>query len=378
MKWSWTIGRVAGIKLRVHATFLILLAWLALVDYRNTGTASGALLGLSFTLALFASVLLHELGHALAGRRVGVPTRDITLLPIGGVARLEHIPDKPKQELGIALAGPAVTALIVLVLALVLRLAGQPMILTPGAIARGNAGGFVAQLMWLNVTLLVFNMLPAFPMDGGRVLRSLLALHRDYLQATEIAVRVGQAFALLFGVVGLFVNPFLMLIALFIWVSAAAESSALHERSTLSGVQVKRLMVGDIRTLTPGDTLDEALRQVLTGFQHDFPVVDSEKVVGVLTRSALLAGLAKSGPQSLVGASMDASFRTADPDEPVERALARLRECQCRTLPVLSGGRLCGVLTAENVAEFVMIDAALHSSARGAASDHRFAASASH
>jgi Zn-dependent protease/predicted transcriptional regulator len=362
MKWSWTIGRVAGIKLRVHATFVILLAWLALVDYRNTGTATGALLGLSFTLALFASVLLHELGHAMAGRRVGVPTRDITLLPIGGVARLEHVPDKPKQELGIALAGPAVTVLIVLVLALVLGLAGQPMILTPNAIGRGTAGGFLAQLMWLNVTLLVFNMLPAFPMDGGRVLRSLLALHRDYLQATEIAVRVGQAFALLFGVVGLFVNPFLMLIALFIWVSAAAESNALHERSTLSGVQVKRLMVGDIRTLTPSDTLDEALRQVLTGFQHDFPVVEGEKVVGVLTRSALLAGLAKSGPQALVGASMDASFRTADPDEPVERALARLQECQCHTLPVLSGGRLCGVLTAENVAEFVMIDAALHSS----------------
>jgi Zn-dependent protease/predicted transcriptional regulator len=377
MKWSWTIGRIAGIKLRVHATFLILLAWLALVDYRSTGTVTGALLGISFTLALFASVLLHELGHALAGRRVGVPTRDITLLPIGGVARLEHIPDKPKQELGIALAGPAVTVLIVLVLGLVLVLAGQPMILTPNAIARGNAGAFLAQLMWLNVTLLLFNLLPAFPMDGGRVLRSLLALHRDYLQATEIAVRVGRAFALLFGVVGLFVNPFLMLIALFIWVSAAAESSALHERSTLSGVQVKRLMVGDIRTLTPGDTLDEALRQVLTGFQHDFPVVEGEKVVGVLTRSALLAGLAKSGPASLVGASMDASFRTADPDEPVERALARLRECQCRTLPVLSGGRLCGVLTAENVAEFVMIDAALHTSARGTASEHRFAATAS-
>jgi Zn-dependent protease len=377
MKWSWTIGRVAGIKLRVHATFLILLAWLALVDYRNTGTVAGALLGVSFALALFASVLLHELGHAIAGRRVGVPTRDITLLPIGGVARLEHIPDKPKQELGIALAGPAVTVLIVLVLALVLRLAGQPMLLTQSAIARGNAGAFLAQLMWLNVTLLLFNLLPAFPMDGGRVLRAVLALHRDYLQATEIAVRVGRAFALLFGVVGLFVNPFLMLIALFIWVSAAAESGALHERSTLSGVQVKRLMVGAIRTLAPNDTLDQALRQVLTGFQHDFPVVEGETVVGVLTRSGLLAGLAKSGTESLVGASMDRSFRTAEPDEPVERALARLRECQCRTLPVLSGGRLCGVLTAENVAEFVMIETALHASTRGAASESRLPATAS-
>jgi len=368
MKWSWTIGRVAGIKLRVHATFLILLAWLALVDYRETGTAAGALRGTLFMLALFGSVLLHELGHAVAARRFGVATRDITLLPIGGVARLDHIPEKPKQELAIALAGPAVTIIIALGMGLALRVAGLPMILTEDAIAHsnahGNAGAFLAQLMWVNVTLLLFNLLPAFPMDGGRVLRALLALRKDYLRATEIAARVGRAFALLFGVVGLLYNPFLVLIALFIWVSAAAESSALHERFALSGVQVNRLMIRDVRTLAPSDTLNEALRHVLSGFQHDFPVVEAEKVVGVLTRSALLAGLAKNGAESLVSASMETSFRTAEPDEPVNQALVRLRECRCRTLPVLSGGRLCGLLTAENVAEFVMIEAALHPSAR--------------
>jgi CBS domain-containing protein len=218
--------------------------------------------------------------------------------------------------------------------------------------------------MWLNVTLLLFNLLPAFPMDGGRVLRAFLALRKDYLRATDIAARVGRVFALLFGVVGLLYNPFLVLIALFIWLSAAAESSALHERSALSRVQVDRLMIRDIITLAPSDTLHEALRHVLTGFQHDFPVVESEKLVGVLTRSALLAGLAKNGAESLVGESMETSFRTADPNEPVSEALARLRECRCRTLPVLSDGRLAGLLTVENVAEFVVIDAALQTSAR--------------
>jgi Zn-dependent protease/CBS domain-containing protein len=363
MKWSWTIGRLAGIKLRVHATFLILLAWLALLDYRASGTISGAVIGVLFTLALFGSVLLHELGHAVAARRVGVPTRDITLLPIGGVARLEYIPDNPKQELGIALAGPAVTVLIALILSASLRLSGLPVIVDEDPITHGTVGVFVAELMWLNVALLVFNMLPAFPMDGGRVLRALLALRMEYARATEIAARVGRGFALLFGVVGLLYNPFLVLIALFVWVSAAAEAAELQQRSALSGVPVNRLMIRDVRTLAPSDTLNDALRHVLTGFQHDFPVVDGDKVVGVLTRAALLGGLAKSGAESPVAGAMETSFRTANPDEPVSEALARLRECRCRTLPAVSDGKLCGLLTTDNIAEFVMFDAALHSSA---------------
>lgn len=363
MKWSWKIARVGGVDLRVHATFVILLAWLALAYYRDAGTAAGAARGVLFTLTLFASVVLHELGHALAARHVGVATRDITLLPIGGVARLENIPDKPKQELGISLAGPAVTLLIVIALAIVLRLLDLPLIPATDAISRGGSAAFLAQLMWVNLSLLVFNLLPAFPMDGGRVLRAALALRQDHRRATETAARIGRAFALVFGIVGLFYNPFLMLIALFVWLGAAAESSALQERSALGGVTVDRLMIREVRTLAPSDTLDAALRHVLAGFQHDFPVVDADHVVGVLTRSALLTGLARHGPASPVSESMEASFRTADPREPVERAVARLRECHCSTLPVLSDGRLCGVLTAENVAEFVTIDAALRASA---------------
>ena len=366
MKWSWTVGRVAGIKLRVHATFLILLAWLALIDYRASGTMSGAMLGVLSTLALFGSVVLHELGHAVAARRVGVPTRDITLLPIGGVARLEYIPDKPKQELGIALAGPAVTVLIALILSGSLRLFGLPMNVVERAIAHGTAGGFVAELVWLNVALLVFNMLPAFPMDGGRVLRALLALRMDYARATEIAARVGQGFALVFGVVGLLYNPFLALIAFFIWVSAAAESAEQQQRSALSGVQVNRLMIRDVQTLGPNETLNDARRHALTGFQHDFPVVDGDKVVGVLTHAALLAGLERDGAESRVAASMDTEFRTASPEEPVSQALARLREGRCRTLAVLSGGTLCGLLTAENIADFVVMEGALHTSGHDA------------
>ena len=372
MKWSWKIGRIGGIDLRVHATFLILLAWMALVYYRSSGTAAGAVRGVLFTLALFASVVLHEFGHAAAARRVGVPTRDITLLPIGGVARLEYIPRKAKQELGIALAGPAITVVIALLLALVLRLLHAPLVVAADAVVTGSGAGLLAQLMWVNVYLLVFNLLPAFPMDGGRVLRAGLAMRTGYLRATEVAARVGRAFALLFGIVGLFYNPFLVLIALFVWLGAAAESSALQEHEVLGGVTVDRIMIRELRTLAPNDTLETAMRHVLEGFQHDFPVVAGGRVVGVLTRAGMLAGLGRAGPGSLVSESMDTSFRTTTPIEPVEKAVARLRECHCSTMPVLDDGQLSGVLTSENIAEFVMIAAALRSA--GAARPRRGAA----
>jgi Zn-dependent protease/CBS domain-containing protein len=370
MTWSWKIGRVAGIDVRVHATFILLLAWVALVFYRESGTAAGAARGVLFTLALFASVVAHEFGHALVARRFGVPTKNITLLPIGGVARLEYIPDRPKQEFWIAIAGPAVTLGIVGLLYLMLRVLGSAVIPASAAVG-GTRAEFLAQLFWVNVTLLLFNLLPAFPMDGGRVLRAVLALHMDYLRATDLAARVGRSFALLFGVVGVFYNPFLVLIALFVWLGAASESSALHVRSSLAGVNVERVMVREVSTLAPTDTLDTALTRVLGGFQHDFPVVQDGKVLGVLTRSALLNALARHSRESLVSVNMEQSFRVAEPSEPVEAAVARLRECQCRSLPVVRDGRLCGLLTLDNIGEFVTIADALRTSAAAIRDDKR-------
>lgn len=266
MKWSWKIGRVSGIDLRVHATFVILLVWLARLYFQDTGTVAGAARGVLFTLALFGSVVLHELGHALMARRFGAPTRDITLLPIGGVARLEYIPEQPKQELWIALAGPAVTVGIAAAIYILLRVLGLPVALVEEAAARGERGAFLAQLMWVNVSLVVFNLLPAFPMDGGRVLRAGLALRMDYLRATEVAARVGKWFALLFGIIGLLYSPFLVLIALFVWLAAASESSAIQMRTLLGGVNVERVMIRDVRTLAASDTLEAALDHVLQGF----------------------------------------------------------------------------------------------------------------
>ena len=364
MKWSWRIGSVAGIALHVHATFLILLAWIAIGSYRSSGSATAAINGVVFILAVFATVVLHELGHALAARRYGIKTRDITLLPIGGVARLERMPRDPRQELVVALAGPAVNVVIAAVLYSVLRVTGG----VPASIDSTslNAGilepAFLAQLLAVNVWLVLFNLIPAFPMDGGRVLRAVLAMrNRDYAIATERAARVGKFFALVFAIVGFFVvqNPFLVFIALFVWLGAAGEAAAAQTSATLEGVAIEALMITDVRTLSPRDPLARAVDLILDGFQQDFPVVEGGVVSGILTRGRLLKALGEKGDQTPVSDVMERDFQQAAPWEEAEVVLARLKNCGCHSLPVIEEGRLLGVLTMDNVGEYVMVQAAL-------------------
>ncbi len=227
MRWSWRIGRIAGIGVYLHATFALLLGWVALGHVFAGQTALGVLGALLFTLSVFAVVVLHELGHALMARRFGIRTRDITLLPIGGVARLERLPDSPRQELLVALAGPAVNVALALVLFVALRVLDIPALAPLDAIG----GSFLARLMWVNVSLAIFNLLPAFPMDGGRVLRAGLAMRLGSLQATRIAARVGKGMAVLLALAGLFLSPVLLLIAMFVWFGASRELQAAEQQA---------------------------------------------------------------------------------------------------------------------------------------------------
>jgi CBS domain-containing protein len=213
--------------------------------------------------------------------------------------------------------------------------------------------------MVVNVILVVFNMLPAFPMDGGRVLRALLATKMEYTQATQIAASTGQAMALLFGFLGFFFNPFLLFIALFVWIGAAQEASMAQMKSSLGGIPVLRAMITDFRTLSPTDPLSRAVEQILAGSQQDFPVLEDSRVVGILTRQDLLAALSRGSQETSVGKSMQREFETVEAAEMLETAFRRLQSCQCHTVPVLRHGELVGLVTMDNVGEFVAIQAAM-------------------
>jgi Zn-dependent protease len=313
----------------------------------------GVLGSVAFILALFFVVVLHEYGHALTARRFGIKTRDITLLPIGGVARLERMPDDPKQELWVALAGPAVNVVIAAALFVWLQVTG----------GLGQAtligGSFIERLMLVNVVLVVFNMIPAFPMDGGRVVRALLAMRLEYTRATQIAASLGQGIAFLLGFIGLFTNPLLVFTALFVWMGAAQESSMVQMKSSLGGIPVSRAMLTDFNAVSSRDTLARAVELILAGSQQDFPVVDDGRVSGVLTRGDLLIALQRHGPSAPVAEVMRRDVQIADAFEMLETVSARLQECNCHTLPVVRNGQLVGLVTMENIGEFLMIQAAL-------------------
>jgi Zn-dependent protease len=361
MSWSWRIGRIAGIDVYLHFTFLILLAWVALSHFLPEGDVAGAVRGVVFILALFGIIVLHELGHALAARRYGIPTRDITLLPIGGVARLERMPEDPKQELVVAIAGPLVNVVIAAAIYFGTQLGSG---LAEVSDVTRVGGGFLSQMFYVNVALVVFNLLPAFPMDGGRVLRALLAMRLDYVQATQIAASIGQAMAILFALLGLFSNPFLLFIALFVWLGASQEASMVQMRSALTGIPVKRAMITDFRTLRSDDPLSAAVGHLVAGFQQDFPVIDGEKLVGIVTRDDLAKGLAQLGAEGRINDIMQRDFVTVSPNDMLQSAFAALQNCNCHTLPVVQDGRLLGMMTSDNLAEVLMIREALREANR--------------
>ncbi|HEX5132551.1 MAG TPA: site-2 protease family protein [Candidatus Krumholzibacteria bacterium] len=356
MKWSIRIGSLFGIPVFIHVTFLLFLVWIGVMGWREAQSMSAALAGVMFVLSVFACVVLHELGHALTARRYGIPTRDITLLPIGGVARLEKMPDDPRQELWVALAGPAVNVVIAGAIFLLSRVPVSPAAMESFSI---TGGSFLGRVMFVNVFLVLFNLLPAFPMDGGRVLRALLATRMEYARATRLAAIIGQSMAFLFGFAGLFINPMLIFIALFVWIGAAQEASMVQMKYSLSGVPVGSAMVRDFRTLRQTDTLENAIQLTLAGTQRDFPVVDGDHMVGVLTQKEMLSALARAGASVSVSEVMQREFVVVDAAEMLDTAFRRMSASRCNTAPVTFQGKLVGIVTMENIGELLAIQGAL-------------------
>ncbi|MBB4038689.1 stage IV sporulation protein FB [Microvirga flocculans] len=353
MLWSFPIARIAGTVVRVHVTFLLFLIWIGAAQWQVGGRAA-ALDGVVFMVLLFACVVAHEFGHILTARRFGIKTPEVTLWPIGGVASLERIPENPREELLVAVAGPAVNVviagLIVLALGVNLGTAATTALENPQA-------GLMARLAAANIFLVVFNMIPAFPMDGGRVLRALLAMRMDHAEATRIAARIGQGAAFLFALAGLFVNPMLIVIGLFIYLSATAESQHVAFKDATSGLPVRAGMVSPVEVLTTASTLDDAVDLMLRTSQKEFPVVDGSGYPrGLLTRDGLIVALREGGPAMPVLDVMKRDLPTVLDWQPFDAALTLLTESKAPALLVLDAGqRLVGILTPENVGEMMMV-----------------------
>jgi Zn-dependent protease/CBS domain-containing protein len=364
MKWVYTIGRWGGTEIKVHLTFVLFLAWWAVGGYQEAGP-SGAFAAALWLLAVFGCILLHEFGHILMARRFGVRTPDVILLPIGGVARLERIPDEPKQELLIALAGPAVTAAIALILYLIIEISGND----AGLGDLSPSRPFLSLLMNVNVYLLLFNMIPAFPMDGGRVLRALLASRMGLVRGTRVAAMLGQVLA---GVGGLYAitmgHPLAVLVAFFVFLGASAEAQAVETRAAGDGLQVSQMMVTDFRTIPVYATIGDAVELLLSGEQREFPVLDNNgKIEGILTRDNLIRGLSKVGPGGAVSEAMTQGVPQVPPTLGFQDALERLRSSRLPALPVVdAAGGLIGLLTSDNITDLLLVQRATPEGRSGA------------
>jgi Zn-dependent protease/CBS domain-containing protein len=358
---SFRIGRLLGIDVKVHWTFFLLLAFFAYAGYQGSGTIAGALVATLVIVALFLCVLLHEFGHSIVAQRLGIEVPDITLLPIGGVARLKTLPERPWDEVKIAIAGPLVNVVLApIFFAVALALGSGPFdpanILTGG----GSVGQVFSYLGLINVALVVFNLIPAFPMDGGRVLRGLLATRLGPVRATDIASTVGQVFAVGFFLVGLLGgNFFLALIAVFIFFGATGEAQMVRQRELTRGLLVSDVMGTRRRTetVTPYHTFGQVLDSVIHGYQEDFPVVDEDgRLVGMITRNEIMAAAHSPERFANVRDLMKTEFPTISPDADLFTDGNRLlQESGLRAIPVVKAGDLVGMLTMDDVGQAALL-----------------------
>ncbi len=357
MGWSINIGSIAGTAVRVHITFLLFLLWIFVASYASGG-AGAAWAGLAFMVLLFACVLAHEFGHILTARAFGVLTPDVTLLPIGGVARLERIPEKPSEEFLIAIAGPLVNVAIAIVLVV---LAGASIRSQHMASLENTSIALVDRLATVNLFLALFNLIPAFPMDGGRVLRALLAARYGHVRATEIAAAIGQAFAIGLGFIGLFYNPILMFIAIFVYLAAASEAQLVAVRAMSRDMHVGAAMITQFATLPTHASIDQAVELLLHTSQGEFPVIDGAgHPVGVLGRGELIRALKERGPDAAVTDAMTTPMPTVDHRACLDEAFQVLQQKSAPAVGVVdAAGRLTGMITSETIGEMLMVQEAL-------------------
>jgi len=357
MSWSFSLGKFAGSEVRIHVTFLMLLAFIGIAQFLAGGLEQ-AVETVALVIAVFACVVAHEFGHALAARRYGIETPDITLLPIGGLARLSRIPENPTEEIVIAIAGPMVNVVIAAILYLILGAQFDPMAV---AEIENPEPGFLVQLAAVNLFLVIFNLIPAFPMDGGRVLRAALTYGMGRRRATEIASRIGQGLAFVFGFVGLMSgNAILVFIAIFVFLAASGEAGEVSMRAAVRNVTVDRAMVRQFETLGTQATVDEAADALIRTTQREFPVVDGGgRLRGFLDRDGMIRSMKDTGAHTPVIEVMRRDGPTIRCGDSLDKAVKLMQEQMAPEIGVLDGeDRLVGYVSRENLAEFIMIEEA--------------------
>jgi Zn-dependent protease/CBS domain-containing protein len=360
LKWSLKIGAVSGIDIKIHFTFVFIVLWAAAQGASDAGGMRGAAYATVSVLLLFLCVTLHELGHSLMARRLGVRVKDITLLPIGGVARLETMPEKPSHELLIAAAGPSVNFVIALGLGLVLLLAmGARLFFNPGHLVRlllgpGSLLSLVVYLLSANLVLGVFNLIPAFPMDGGRMVRAFLAVWTSYPRATRIAARIGQVMAVGLALLAFYDFPSfnfsLILVALFVFTGASYEDQMVQSRAALRELLVRHaLPLRPVYAVAPEDTLSSVMEMGHSAGQYDFPVVRERMLEGILARNDLLTALRQVGGATRVEQTMRRDFPRVSHDDPLLHAQQLIAQSGLTALPVFDQARFLGLITLEDI-----------------------------
>lgn len=357
MKLSLYLGKYKNVKVFIHWTFSLLLLWIIISNLRQGIPGIDIMWTIIFVLALFCCVVLHEFGHALAAQKYGIQTKDIVLYPIGGIARLEKLPEDPKQELWVAIAGPLVNVGIFLILSAVLSFTGFN--IESLEEIKINHKTIILYLASANLILAVFNLIPAFPMDGGRILRAFLAIKLPRAQATQIAGGIGQFLAIFFIFFGLFNNPILVLIGIFIFLGAAAEVSHTQQESFLKGFKVNDAMMMKFQILAFDAPLSKAVDKLLNSQATHFVVVKDDVAVGTLSRNEIIQGLKEGDETIAIEKVADFSPMKFETEENLDDVWKKMLSENRKVAFVIENGHFLGILDQENISEFIMVKSAL-------------------
>lgn len=352
MRYAMPAGKLLGVKIYVHWTFIFLIGWIVISGLEHNLSLDVLLKVFGLVLVVFACIVLHELGHALVARRFGIATRHITLLPIGGIAQMESLPQKPKQEMLIALAGPAVNLVIALI---ILPFVDAHRLVQAESLSEIHTANFLLALIIINLWLAVFNLIPAFPMDGGRVLRALLAFRVDFAKATRIAALTGQAIAIVFFALGFLYSPTLVFIGLLVFLGGQYEYALVDTLQLLSSYTVRHVLIHEIPTLDNLWTVNQAAAQLLDTQNKNFIVMSNSKPVGTVNRDEIIKAANRNEPGATVDQIKNTTLTYVDPTLPLDEAFRLMRDKQVSILLVNSHNELDGIVDEENIAEFIRL-----------------------